>query len=120
MTFRREKDLQEKVRDAIIKRYGSEIWYYHSRSMLQKDSIDIILCFKGYFIGIELKKDLLVKGPTKMQQYNLNRIKKAKGATIVADSVQQVLSNLLYFERNLILLEFWQAKGKELCQMKEE
>ena len=118
MTFRREKDLQEKVRDAIIKRYGSEIWYYHSRSMLQKDSIDIILCFKGYFIGIELKKNLLEKGPTKIQQYNLNKIERAKGMTIVADSVERVLSSLLYFERSLIRLEYLIEKGKEICQTK--
>lgn len=104
MNFRKEKDLQEKVREEIIKRYGTNVWYYHPRTRVQKGVPDIILCFFGTFIAIELKKDLKKYDVTKLQKYNLDKIKKANGCTIISSNVQEVICFLDYMCRGFIKL----------------
>jgi len=53
---------------------------------------DILGCYKGFFIAIELK----IKGnkPTKIQLYNLKKIREEGGIGIVAYSLDDVKNNL--------------------------
>lgn len=44
---------------------------------------DLLLCVRGVFVALELKKDAASK-PTKLQEWNINRIRQAVGiATVV-------------------------------------
>jgi hypothetical protein len=59
-------------------------WFFKTQQQNQRGIPDIILCLRGWFIAIELKKDAKEK-PDKLQLYNLNRIKKVgKGFAVVA------------------------------------
>lgn len=89
--YKKEKDLQAAVKKAIIENYGSDVWYFHPRTSTEKGLPDIVLCFYGIFVAIELKKDISIYGLTKLQEYTLNRIVASKGFSIVADSVPKVI-----------------------------
>lgn len=69
----------------IIK-YLEEIGAYvfkHNASAISKAGVpDIICCYKGLFIGVEIKKDNKSK-PTELQKYNLNKINECGGVGIV-------------------------------------
>ena len=51
---------------------------------------DILACYKGLFIGIEVKKPTTKNNVSKLQQHNLNLIKLAEGRCIVAWDVDMV------------------------------
>lgn len=52
---------------------------------------DIVCCYKGKFIGIEVKRPEAIKTVTELQKYNLEEIKKAGGISIVATSALDVI-----------------------------
>ena len=94
MSYQKEKNLQAAVKKAIMFKYGERVYYMHPRSKVQKDLLDIYLCFFGLFIVIELKRNLNVKGPTKIQKYHLQKITKAGGLSLCTDSVEKVMDYL--------------------------
>ncbi len=59
---------------------------------------DFLVCCRGKFVALELKKSIKDK-PTKLQQYQLNRVREAHGVSIVAcpenwDGVKTLLQHL--------------------------
>lgn len=42
---------------------------------------DLIICYKGYFIAVELKNE--IGKPTELQKYHISEINKAKGFALV-------------------------------------
>lgn len=57
----------------------------------QSRTIDYLVCFRGWFIGIEAKAD--GKVPTKRQEYTMQCIREAGGLTFVV-STDKELRNL--------------------------
>lgn len=58
---------------------------------------DLLVCYKGMFIGIEVKKPSTKNNVSKLQQHNLNLIRLADGVGIVAwelDMVVELLKEL--------------------------
>ena len=51
---------------------------------------DIICCYKGYFIGIEVKTPKTKYNTSELQKLNIEWIQKADGIAIVAYEVEQV------------------------------
>lgn len=51
---------------------------------------DILACYKGMFIAIEVKTPETQKNVSELQKYNLARIQELGGHTLVAWSVEQV------------------------------
>lgn len=51
---------------------------------------DILACYKGRFIGIEVKTPTTKNNVSKLQQHNLNLIKLAEGRCIVAWDMDMV------------------------------
>ena len=51
---------------------------------------DIIACYKGKFIGIEVKTEATQRNTSKLQEANLRMIAEADGIAIVAWEVSQV------------------------------
>lgn len=94
--YRYEKDLQHKVGIEIKKRYGFNVWYYHPREGRggRKAVLDVILCFYGLFVSIELKRDLEERGPTTLQNHNIKLIRRAHGYAFAADTVDGVIFGL--------------------------
>lgn len=101
--FKRETQLQEAVKSAIEKEFGSNVWFYHPREGKcgRKGILDCILCFYGCFIAVELKRDLNESDGTGLQKYNINLIIKAGGFGIVCDNVENVILKLKTIKRSL-------------------
>ena len=58
---------------------------------------DLLVCYKGLFIGIEVKKPSTKNNVSKLQVHNLNLIKAAEGTAIVAwdvDMIKDLLEDL--------------------------
>ena len=55
---------------------------------------DLLVCYKGLFIGIEVKKPSTKNNVSKLQQHNLNLIRIADGVGIVAWELDRVVELL--------------------------
>jgi Holliday junction resolvase len=51
---------------------------------------DILGCYEGIFFGIEVKTPKTANNVSKLQEYNLDKIREADGHSLVAWSVDQV------------------------------
>lgn len=79
--------------------------FKHNASAISKAGVpDIICCYRGLFMGIEVKKDNKSK-PTELQKYNLNKINKCGGIGIVLrpDTFERFISLLDTLRRELQL-----------------
>jgi len=78
---------------AAIKRYlktveGCFFWKEHGGMYGTAGIPDLILCYKGRFIGLEVKTD---EGkPTKLQEATIRKIKACGGIAVVVRSVAEV------------------------------
>lgn len=52
---------------------------------------DLLVCYKGHFIGIEVKRPSTKNNVSKLQKHNLNLIQAAEGKTIVAWDLDMVI-----------------------------
>lgn len=52
---------------------------------------DLLVCYKGMFIGIEVKRLSTKNNVSKLQRHNLNLIQAAEGKTIVAWDLDMVI-----------------------------
>ncbi len=59
---------------------------------------DIIACYKGRFIGIEVKTPETKNNVSKLQKHNLDQICKAKGFDLVAWDIKEVESLLIFID----------------------
>lgn len=51
---------------------------------------DILGCYEGVFFGIEVKTPKTASNVSKLQEYNLDKIREADGHSLVAWDVEQV------------------------------
>lgn len=78
---------------AAIKRYlktveGCFFWKEHGGMYGTAGIPDLILCYKGQFIGLEVKTD--DGKPTKLQEATIRKIKACGGIAVVVRSVAEV------------------------------
>lgn len=83
----REKNIENKIK-SYLKSKGAYYFKHHGNQFSQVGVPDIIACYKGRFIGIEVKNETGKTSP--LQDYNLEAIKKAGGYSLVARSVEDV------------------------------
>lgn len=76
-----EKNFENRVKK-FLKEKGAWVLKYWGGAAYTKSGIpDLLVCFKGYFLGIELKAP---NGkPSELQLYNLRQINKAEGISIL-------------------------------------
>jgi hypothetical protein len=90
-----EGRLKKKIHDHLraMKNAGEPLWFVkiHGHQMQRKNLPDFIICYRGKFIGIELKVDAEV---TVGQQLELRDIRNAEGVAKVARSLEEVLEIL--------------------------
>lgn len=65
----------------ILKHYGAYYFYPVTGGFGASGVPDIIVCYNGYFIGIECKAG--TNKPTALQEQNLERIQKSGGISMV-------------------------------------
>ena len=82
---------ESKVQADILKYLKSLKAYSVKVQMANRSGIpDIIACYKGKFIGIEVKTEATQRNTSKLQEANLRMIAEADGIAIVAWEVSQV------------------------------
>jgi Holliday junction resolvase len=82
-------ETQFKIKAIKYLRKIPNAWFYKANDRTTAGVPDIIMCVDGFFIAIELKSPT---GKTsKIQDYTLERIRKAGGACGVARTIEEVL-----------------------------
>lgn len=84
-----EKKVKNKV-VALLKEVGAYYFYPVTSGYGASGVPDIIVCYRGRFMGIECKAGK--NKPTKLQEHNLELIAKAGGVSLVIneDNIQEV------------------------------
>jgi len=80
-----EKKVKKKVVE-ILKQYGAYYFYPVTGGVGASGVPDIVACCNGRFLGIEVKADAKKRGPTALQQKNLNQINTTGGVGVVIDA----------------------------------
>ncbi|HMA78503.1 MAG TPA: VRR-NUC domain-containing protein [Candidatus Paceibacterota bacterium] len=80
-----EKKVKKKVVE-ILKQYNAYYFYPVTGGFGASGVPDIVTCVKGRFLGIEVKADAKKRGPTALQQKNLNEINATGGIGLVIDA----------------------------------
>ena len=80
-----EKKVKKKVVE-ILKQYGAYYFYPVTGGFGASGVPDIVACYNGRFLGIEVKADAKKRGPTALQQKNLNAINATGGVALVIDA----------------------------------
>lgn len=83
----REKNIENKIKN-YLKSIGAYYFKHHGNQFSQVGVPDIIACYKGKFIAIEVKNEAGKTSP--LQDVNLKMINNAGGIGIVARSVEDV------------------------------
>lgn len=92
----KEQDYQRK----IIKFLESLDCYVVKVVSATKSGVpDLIFCYKGIFVGCEVKTPKTMSNTSELQKYNLRKIKEAGGYSFVAYSIDQVKEALNAIDR---------------------
>lgn len=83
----REKNIENKIKN-YLKSKGAYYVKYFGNQFSQVGVPDILACYRGRFIGIEVKNETGRTSP--LQDVNLKNINDAGGIGIVARSVEDV------------------------------
>jgi Holliday junction resolvase len=90
---------EKKVKEKVVKKLkslGAYYFYPVANGFGRSGVPDIVACYNGRFIGIEVKYDASKNPPTELQKYNLAQIDDADGIALVIDrhNVDELLSIL--------------------------
>lgn len=83
----REKSIENKIK-TYLRSKGAYCVKYHGNQFSQVGVPDLLVCYKGRFIGIEIKNETGKTSP--LQDVNIHNIKRAGGISFVARSVEDV------------------------------
>lgn len=92
--YKYESDVNDDIAKAIKQRYGRKVWYYKTNDKSRKAILDIILCFYGVFVSIEIKRPDNSYGVQPLQNYNIKMIKEAGGYAFSANNKEDVMHTL--------------------------
>ena len=73
---------------AYLRNAGAYVFNVPGTGMEQRGTADLLICHRGLFIATELK----VSGetPSKLQQYELEKVRKAGGIAAVIESMEEL------------------------------
>lgn len=83
---------ERQITDKIIKELKKRpfLWYYKSSDRFTSGIPDLIICYAGKFIALEVKKPKETATP--LQEHILDKIREAGGRACVVTSVAEALS----------------------------
>ncbi len=91
-----EKKLENKIKEYINAR-GGYVIKYHGGTYSKSGVPDLIVCYRGVFIGVEVKKPSGGK-VTQLQEYHIDQISDAGGYGRVICSMSQLFNLLSYID----------------------
>ena len=83
----REKSIENKIK-SYLRTIGAYCVKYHGNQFSQVGVPDLLVCYKGRFLGIEIKNETGKTSP--LQDVNIEQIKQAGGISFVARSLEDV------------------------------
>ena len=83
----REKNIENAIKK-YLKSKGAYCVKYHGNQFSQVGVPDLLVAYKGRFLGIEIKNEIGKTSP--LQDVNIEQINKAGGIGFVARSVEDV------------------------------
>ena len=83
----REKSIENKIK-AYLRGKGAYCVKYHGNQFSQVGVADLLVCYKGRFLAIEIKNETGKTSP--LQNVNIKMVKDAGGISFVARSVEDV------------------------------
>ncbi len=86
-----EQKIQKKITDFLE---GHNAYVVKVISSTKKGVLDLIFCFKGKFVSIEVKTPNTRNNVSELQKLNIKRIQQAGGIAFVAWNVEMVEENL--------------------------
>lgn len=87
-----EQQIQKKIINLLESEYDAYVVKVISAS---KSGVpDVLACIEGKFVGIEVKKPSTKDNVSKLQEYNLDKITKSGGFSMVAWDVDMVRSRI--------------------------
>ena len=94
-----EKNVENKIKKYL---FSKGIYYFkvHGSKFMVKGIPDIVCCFRGKFLGIEVKKPGHKSGQTDEQKIHENNIRKSGGVYLLVDDVQEVINYVEAEENN--------------------
>ena len=93
----KEKDLVKKISDYLKTENDLFFWKEHGGQFGTAGIPDLIVCYKGRFIGLECKVGK--NTATALQQQTIRQILKAGGYAVVVKSVGEVKAIIQAFEK---------------------
>lgn len=88
MADKPETKLQKKIQERVIQR-GGYVAKIHG-NIYSRGIPDLLVCYRSYFIGLEVKTPENKDGATKLQAANLRQVRRAGGLGFVVRSVGAV------------------------------
>ena len=83
-----ERTITRQVKKLLDSYPNDTLWYYKASDRFTSGVPDFIVCFKGLFIGIELKD--LGKKARKLQHYTISRILQGGGIAVCTDTIEDI------------------------------
>lgn len=86
----REKTVENKIKDYL---FLQGIYYFkvHGSKFMEPGIPDIVCCFKGSFLGIEVKRPGAKNEQSPCQKIHEENIKKSGGTYLLVDSLDEVI-----------------------------
>jgi len=91
-----EKKIETEIKNYLFSK-GAYFFKVHGSAMMPKGIPDIICCYKGKFIGIEVKAPNKLNNQSEYQKIHMKNILDAGGIHILANSldlVKEVIENI--------------------------
>ena len=83
----REKNIENKIK-TFLKSIGAYCVKYHGNKFSQVGVADLLVCYKGRFLAIEIKNE--IGKPSALQEANILMVKQAGGISFIARSLEDV------------------------------
>jgi Holliday junction resolvase len=82
----KEQDIQKK----IVKHLEKQGAYTVKVISASKAGVpDVLVCYKGVFIGVEVKTPKTIKNVSKLQAFNITKIQEAGGIAGIASCIEE-------------------------------
>ena len=96
----KEKSVENKIKDYL---FSKEIYYFkvHGSKFMPAGIPDIVCCFRGSFLGIEVKRPGAKNEQSEQQKIHERNIAKSGGTYLLVDSLEEVVAYVEQQEEKL-------------------
>ena len=86
----REKNVENKIKEYL---FNNGYYYFkvHGSKFMERGIPDLVCCVKGFFVGIEVKREGAKNTQSEYQKIHERNILKANGHYILADNLREVV-----------------------------